>query len=260
MGYFFYLLIFLPLRPLFDWIVTIIGRFIPLVKTIVNKLDQISTIFHEWCHFLMLKVTFVPVSIKDISYSHNYHSGSVSILINSNTIPRLSFMKMVLMALAQLMVGTWGILKITSYWSLTNLWGKVGIAVVVIILILGFQPSHADYRCIYTCGIRPRPWVALRQLIFLGISFMTYIVFADSLNRWHAWIPILYEIVMILGIFWLYDMACILLYDGIVFIFHQFSYSSRSRIFKRSKHKVPYFPKPIHEDPVETYIVREGSI
>ena len=256
MGYFFYLLVLLPLRSIFLGVLGFIGNYIPFIRSIEKRLDQISTIFHEWCHFLMLKIVLIPVSLSDISYSHNYHSGSVVIHSEPKNVPRFSLIKMILVSLAQLLVGTWAILKISTYWTHTTVWGKIGIVLVDTMLILGFQPSPADYRIIYTCGIQLRPWVALRQFIFLIISLLTYLVFADKLNRFHSLIPILFEMVMILSIFFVYDMACILIYDGLYYILRLFFGKSEVMPIKKSKKsKISMFA-----DPLENEIMMEDSI
>ncbi len=258
MGYFFYLLLLIPIQPLVHHVLHWLRRRqIPVLSLVIAKLILLGILLHELCHFLVMKLLRFPVTWSDIEIKPKKFAGRVKWRNTTDILPRITFMKLVVVCFAQLFLGVWAILHLTEYWAGTSTVGKVGIGVALLVLIYASQPSKADIKTIFTEGISARPGVAFRQLVCEGLSVLIYLLFADFFNPLHALIPMIFEPVVILGIFCALDLICMGLNFGgrliSIYVFH----SSRDRPIKKSKYKVPYFPKPLIEDSQETYILQE---
>ncbi|WP_371804064.1 hypothetical protein [Candidatus Lokiarchaeum ossiferum] len=245
MGYFIYLVLLFPLRRFLSRVLELLGHFIHPLLTISLKLDQFSTIFHEMCHYGMNKLMFIPVSLKDISFSDNLQSGSVRINYDTATHYRFSLMKCFLISLAPLFIGTWIVLFLVSKWDGTSLGGKIGIGLAICCLILGLQPSNADIKCIYIYGVTKRPWLALRQVICMGLASLFYLWQADFFMQFYVFFPILFEIAVILAIFILLDLICYGLDEVLRFLKNRTIQMTFNRSLHIRKYKIPLFAKPV---------------
>ena len=245
MGYFLYLILFFPLRHILYKILREIGQFIPPIRVVAEKLDQVSTVFHELCHYAIDKILLFPVSLSDISFTDDFGGGSVKMNYNTKTYYRFSLMKIILSCIAPLLVGTWVVLTLAGYWTGATLMEKVGICLAIGSLILGLQPSKQDFRCIWKFGVTKRPWLALRQFLCAILAALIYLWQADYFMWWHPTLPILFEIVVMLGIFAVLDLLCYIIDELRRIVMRcqlrsQFGYRRHSR-----KYKIPLFAKPV---------------
>ena len=207
----------------------------------------------------MNKILLIPVSFKDVKVNYRDLSGSVSFYINAETLPRHSFMKQVLVNLAPMIVGTWGMLKIALYWPLATLTGKIGIGFALLMVMYGSTPSSTDVRNIYTIGVLRRPWLAFRQILCVGGAALIYLWQADFFMQWHPFIPIMFEVITILGIFGGLDLGCYGLQTLLRLVGRWHNRNAWGSPRRSRKYKIPLYAEPHPDRTYRTHSYQEES-
>ena len=192
----------------------------------------------------MNKILLIPVSFKDVKVNYRDLSGSVSFYVNAETLHRHSLMKQVLVNLAPMIVGTWAMLKIALLWPLATLPGKIGIGFAVLMVMYGSTPSSTDVSNIYTIGFLRRPWLAFRQILCVGGAALIYLWQADFFMQWHPFIPIMFEVITILGIFGGLDLGCYGLQALFRMVGRWHNRNAWGSPRRSRKYKIPPFAEP----------------
>ncbi|MHA1887162.1 MAG: hypothetical protein ACTSX0_03995, partial [Promethearchaeota archaeon] len=198
MGFFLNMLLVLVLGTIIEKTLQALRFRVRLFYPILNVFWRMGIIFHELSHFFIAKIMFIPVRWADINFNDR-GGGSVHFEIESYEYQkRISFIKQLLVSVAPLWLGTCAIMELRNIFTNNDLIGIKIISVVSIIIIMYvFVPSSADIRFIsFIIGLKP--FVFIKQVLFLTISFLIYNAFFDFFYRFAPIYPYLFEFLMLI--------------------------------------------------------------
>ncbi len=166
--------------------------------TILEAFWRLGVIFHELSHFIIARMLWVPVKWEDVDFNNKYGGGQVKFYKTEQYYKRISFLKDLLISVAPLWLGTCLIMELYNMFVNSDLLGFKIISVILILIVLyAFVPSRADMMGILDT-IGEKPFVFIKQVIFLVIAFFVYNLYFDFFYQFAPIYPYLFEFLMLL--------------------------------------------------------------
>ncbi len=197
MGFFINMLWILLLGRLTERILFFLAYRIRFLSPIVRVFWRTGVIIHELSHFIILKILLVPVKFSDIEFHTREGGGAIDFYQDDNFYRRVNFLKFLLSSMAPLWIGTVAIMEFYNMFVNNTLLGFKIISVVFIIIILfTCTPSGPDMRNIWI-SIMAKPWIFVKQVIFLLIAFLIYNLYFDFFYQFAPIYPYLFEFLVL---------------------------------------------------------------
>ncbi|QEE15002.2 hypothetical protein DSAG12_00825 [Promethearchaeum syntrophicum] len=177
------------------------------VKDRFDLIDQICDIFlktgiyiRELCHFAVSKLLLVPIDWSDLNFNNKKGRRNIDFDLTPEYVERLSFLKEFLIVTAPIWIGTYLTYKLSDWYRIADgMIFRILIIIGFIIILCFIRPTLADYGGIFT-AIMEKPFHFLKQLIFLGASYLIYIYnydyFYNKLPHYHY----LFDFVLLLSL------------------------------------------------------------
>lgn len=198
MGFFLNMIFVLLLGRIIQRVLQFLRYRIRFLYSLLSVFWRFGVIFHELSHFIMFKILLIPVKFSDVDFHTNDGGGVVKCYKTEEYYRRMSFLKDLLISVAPLWLGTCAIMELYNVFVNNDLLGtKIGAAALIIITMYAFVPSSADMKgVIITIG--EKPFVFVKQMIFLVISFLIYNLYFDFFYQFAPIYPYLFEFFMLL--------------------------------------------------------------
>nr|QEE16329.1 hypothetical protein DSAG12_02159 [Candidatus Prometheoarchaeum syntrophicum] len=200
MGFFLNMVIVFIVGKAIVKLFTMIVFRVRFLRSPLRRILRIGVIFHELSHFVIAKMLFIPVRFSDINFHTKDGGGVVTVFITEEFTKRISFLKDLLIAVAPLWVGNCVIMELYHIFFTTDAIGLQIVSVLfTVIILLVCIPSPSDMKNLVNT-IFFKPYVAMKQIIFLVISFLIYNLYFDFFYQFAPMYPYLFEFLMLLVI------------------------------------------------------------
>jgi hypothetical protein len=187
------------------------------IKYRLQFIDQIFGFFlgaaiylRELCHFAVSKILFVPIEWSDLNFDEKQGRRNIEYALTPDYYKRISFLKEGLIATAPIWIGTYLSYKLYDWYKISD-WIVFRILIIsgFIIILCFTRPTLADYGGIFKVIIE-RPLNFIKQLIFLGVSYLIYIYNFDYFNNLIPHYHYFYEFLLLLSLEGLMELIFIL--------------------------------------------------
>lgn len=200
MGFFLNMFMVFLLGRFLERVLGFLGIRIRFLRSILDLFWRLGVVFHELSHFIIMKILLIPVKFSDINFHTKDGGGAVKPDPTENYFKRLTFFKDLLICVAPLWLGTCAIMELYNVFVNNNLLGFKIISIVSIIIIMGaFVPSRGDMKKL-SHTISLKPFVFVKQVIFLVIAFLVYNLYFDFFYQFAPIYPYLFEFLVLVAI------------------------------------------------------------
>jgi hypothetical protein len=198
MGFFINMLIVFLLGRVIDRVFSMIMYRIRSLRSPLRSILRIGVIFHELSHFFIAKILLIPVKFSDINFHTKDGGGEVTFYITEEYTKRISFLKDLLIDVAPLWLGNCIIIELYNIFINNDAIGlKIISVLLTVIILLVCIPSKSDLKKLLDT-IFLKPFVFVKQTIFLIISFLVYNLYFDFFYQFAPIYPYLFEFLMLL--------------------------------------------------------------
>ncbi len=174
-------------------------RFI-VIDPIFDFFLKAAKYIRELCHFAVSKILFVPIEWSDLNFNEGQGRRNIEYDLTPDYYKRISFLKQVLIATTPLWIGTYLLYKLIDWYRISD-WIVFRILIIsgIIIILCFTRPTFADYGGIFTVIIE-RPLNFIKQLIFLGASYLIYNYNFDYFYKIIPHYHLFYDFVLLLSL------------------------------------------------------------
>ncbi len=185
-------------------------RFI-VIDPIFDFFLKAAIYIRELSHFVLSKILFVPIDWSDLNFNDEQGRRNIEYDLTPDYYKRMSFLKQFLIATAPIWIGTYLSYKLYDLYRISD-WIVFRILIIggFIIILCFTRPTLADYGGIFT-AIMEKPFNSLKQLIFLGVSYLIYNYNFDYFYNIIPHYHLLYDFVLLLSLEGLMELILIVI-------------------------------------------------
>ncbi len=218
----------------------VIQLLIPAFKTLYEWARHMASKVHLNIQYLLLKCLAVDVSYNDLDVSK---TGKGEIKFRDNI--KLPFMKIILVSIIPLIVGTLGLMYIDDFWrrlEITQQFPELTILLRFLtrmILLLGISPTIRDIKMIFR-SISENPLIFVKHVAFILLATIILLLEYQFFAEFKVYFLYLFEFIIILILFGLLDLGWWLLKVMVKVIFNYGSsgYKIDQRFLDRNKYSI----------------------